>query len=128
MFGKKEYRWVKDGFGMFVANILDVSDIIHQEVSRNMRQKAVTSKKSPKQMVSGLLIPAKWDAKGNVVGVSIQAFDESEYIVRHVKRGKELLNFLNQKVAVSGKIFERLDGRSTIEIDHFTVIKDYAEV
>jgi hypothetical protein len=45
------------------------------------------SKGIHQQIVSGILIPEKWDDKNNVIGVSIQAFDENEYIVRSCRKG-----------------------------------------
>lgn len=83
------------------------------------------SKTTAKQTVTGIITPQKWDRKGNVTGVSIQAFDESEYIVNSYKRGKELLDFINEKVKVTGKLRERLDGKVLIEISQFEVLKSY---
>jgi len=83
----------------------------------------VKSKRSPGRTVTGILIPQQWDDNGNVIGVSIQAFDESEYIVKTHKRGKKLLDFINQKVKVTGKIFEGEDGKLLVEVNRFEVIE-----
>jgi len=93
-----------------------------------MGETKMKPKKSSKQTVAGILVAEKWDNKGNVVSVSIQAFDESKYIVKTYKLGKELLNFINESVKVTGKVFERLDGRLIIEVNGFDVIKGYEEV
>ena len=80
------------------------------------------SKRTTKQIVTGIITPQRWDSKGNVTGVSIQAFDESEYIVNAYKRGKELCDFINEKVRVTGELHERLDGKVLIKVSEFEVL------
>lgn len=80
-------------------------------------------KRTNKQTVTGTIIPQGWDSKGKVIGVSIQAIDKSEYIVKSYKRGKELFDFINEKVKVTGKLQERLDGKVLIEVNQFEVLK-----
>ena len=81
------------------------------------------SKKTLKQTVTGIIIPQRWDSKGNITGVAIHAFDESEYIVKPYKQGKELLCFINEKVIVTGMLHERLDGKMLIEVNQFEVLE-----
>ena len=80
------------------------------------------SKGMHQQTVSGILIPEKWDDKNNVIGVSIQAFDENEYIVKSCLDEKDLFDFIKKKVKVTGKVFERSDGKFNIEVNHFEVM------
>jgi co-chaperonin GroES (HSP10) len=82
----------------------------------------VKSKGKHQQTVSGIIIPEKWDDKNNVIGVSIQAFDESEYIVNSCLDDKDLFDFIKKKVKVAGKVFERSDGKFNIEVNHFEVM------
>jgi hypothetical protein len=82
----------------------------------------VTSKGRHQRTVSGILIPEKWDDKNNVIGVSIQAFDENEYIVRSILDDKDLFDFIKKKVKVSGRVFKRSDGKFDIEVNHFEVM------
>lgn len=84
----------------------------------------VKTKKSSTKTVTGIIIPEKWDEKGNITVVSIQLFDESEYIVRGHKLWTELLRSINQTVKITGKVTERLDGRLVIEAKHLDVIED----
>jgi len=72
--------------------------------------------------IEGIIIPAKWDDKGTVTGVTIQTFDEKVYLVEHTKTGDELLGFIRKKVKVSGKIRERLDGNTLINVHRFEII------
>lgn len=71
--------------------------------------------------VTGILIPEKWDDKNDVIGVSIQAIDENEYIVKSCRDDKDLFNFINKKIKVAGKVFERSDGKFNIEINRFEI-------
>ncbi|MFO7556246.1 MAG: hypothetical protein R6W88_13670 [Desulfobacterales bacterium] len=81
----------------------------------------VKSKGMLQQTVTGILIPEKWDEKNDVIGVSIQAIDENEYIVKSCRDDKNLFNFINKKIKVAGKVFERSDGKFNIEINRFEV-------
>ena len=76
------------------------------------------------QTVSGIIIPEKWDDKNNVIGVSIQAFDENEYIVKSCLDNKDLLDFIKKKVMAYGKVFERSDGKFNIEVNYFEVMEN----
>jgi hypothetical protein len=82
------------------------------------------SKGMQQRTVSGLLIPEKWDDKSNVIGVSIQAFDENEYIVKSCLDDKDLFDFIKKKIKVSGNVFERSDGKFDIEVNRFEVMEN----
>jgi hypothetical protein len=82
------------------------------------------SKGIHQQIVSGILIPEKWDDKNNVIGVSIQAFDENEYIVKNCPDHKDLFDLIKKKVKVAGKVFERSDGKFNIEVNHFEAMEN----
>lgn len=82
----------------------------------------VKSKGKHQRTISGILIPEKWDDKNNVISVSIQAFDENEYIVNNCLDHKDLFDFIKKKIMVAGRVFERSDGKFNIEVDHFEVM------
>lgn len=86
------------------------------------------TKKNLDRTVTGIIIPQRWDSKGNVTGISIQAFDESEYIVKAYKRGIELFDFIHEKVKVTGKVFERLDRKDLIEVNRFEILEIHNSV
>lgn len=77
------------------------------------------SKGEYQRTVSGILIPEKWDDKNHVIGVSIQAFDENEYIVVRCPGDKNLFDLIKKKVKVFGVVFERSDGKFNIEVNRF---------
>jgi hypothetical protein len=82
------------------------------------------SKDNHQQTVSGILIPERWDDKNNVISVSIQAFDENEYIVKSCMDDKDLFEFIKKKVKVAGKVLERSDGKFNIEVNRFEEMDD----
>ena len=93
----------------------------------SIKKKNEKSKRPSRPTLTGILVPAKWDNNGNVVGVSIQTFDEKEYIVKNYNLGKTLLNFISQTVSVTGKVSDRLDGKMIIEVNHFDIIDGFAD-
>lgn len=80
------------------------------------------TKDNTQRTVTGILIPEKWDDKENIVGVSIQAFDENEYIVKSFQQGNNLFDFINEKVKVTGHVFKISDGKFTIDVNRFEVL------
>ena len=55
-------------------------------------------------VISGLVIPAEWNETGEVMAVSIAAFDENKYAVVDNSAGKELLNYIGCEVLVVGSL------------------------
>lgn len=53
--------------------------------------------------ITGLVIPAKWGPKGEVLAVAIAAFDEETYLVLPDARSQELMSMLHRKVTVVGR-------------------------
>lgn len=65
--------------------------------------------------LKGLLIPAKWDKKGNVVVVLIATDDEEEYHIENRSQAAKLIPFLRQEVEVSGSL-ENKGGKKIIKV------------
>lgn len=78
-------------------------------------------------VVSGLVVPVQWDANGNAVTVSIHTKDENVFLVEHTKIGNELLNLIQAEVEVTGKIRERIDGKTSIGIKSFKTSDEKSE-
>jgi len=85
-------------------------------------------KDKSKHAIAGIVVPGTWDHQGNVTGVTIQAYDEKVYIVEHTQLGKELLNHIHEKVEVSGKIRERINGSISIRVKSYRVMAEAAEI
>ena len=75
-----------------------------------------------KSFIIGIVVAADWDDNGNVARISIQGYDEKEYIVKMNRCGRELMDFINHKFKVSGNISERVDGKHFIQINQYEFI------
>ena len=73
-------------------------------------------------MISGIVVPVQWGADGNVITVTIQTNDEKVLLVEHTKIGNGLLNLCQKKVEVTGKVRERLDGKTCIGIKSYKIL------
>jgi hypothetical protein len=78
-------------------------------------------------VISGIVIPVQWDANGNVITVTIHANDEKVFWVDHTKIGNELLNLGKAEVEVTGKIRERIDGKTSIGIKNYNIANKQSE-
>ena len=71
---------------------------------------------APQNAIAGIILPNQWDEDGNVIGVSIYTDREEIYIVAQNKQIKVLVNLIQTKVRVEGKIKERLNGEKFIYV------------
>ena len=65
---------------------------------------------APQNDITGIILANQWDENGNVIGVSVYTDREEIYIVAQTKQIKELVNLIQTKVRVEGKIKKGLDG------------------
>ena len=70
----------------------------------------------PQNDITGIILPNQWDEDGNVIGVSVYTDREEIYIVAQNKRIKELVNLVQIKVRVEGKVKEGLDGNKLVYV------------
>ena len=78
-------------------------------------------------VISGIVIPVQWDANGKVITVNIHTNDEKVFWVEHTKIGNELLNLCQAGVEVTGKIRERIDGKTSIGIKAYKLTNKQTE-
>ena len=71
---------------------------------------------APQKDITGIILANQWDENGNVIGVSIYTDREEIYIVAHNRRIKEMVDLIQTKVRVEGKIKERLNGEKFIYV------------
>jgi len=57
-------------------------------------------------IIRGIVIPADWDERGNVVAIAVSTYDEVEYLIENDEKGKELKAFIREEVEVSGTLRE----------------------
>ena len=72
--------------------------------------------------IHGLITPADWDEKGNIITLSIATFDEDEYLVLHDNISEPMMLLLYKTVEVDG-IVSRLNSRNQIKVKTFRLIK-----
>ena len=84
----------------------------------------MNNKQATEQVLIGIVIPAKWDAKGKVIGISLQTFDEKEYLLEVSKTGRGLMVQLRKKVEVSGSLHHSPDGRKVFRVRKFKLLKE----
>ena len=87
----------------------------------------MTENKRGKPTLEGIIVPAAWDAHGNVKGISINTNYEKEYLVEPNITGKELLNYIHEIVAIKGNIRERLDGSLHISVRSYQTLENYSD-
>lgn len=107
-------------FGMFVAFLRLLNKPVEWHPFHE--ENPLKTKDNSQRTVTGILIPEKWDDKENIIGVSIQAFDENEYIVKSFQQGNNLFDFIYEKVKVTGHVFKISEGKFTIEVNRFEVL------
>lgn len=56
--------------------------------------------------IRGLIVPSEWDDTGNVISISISAFNEDEYLVDKDSISKKLLSYMREGVEASGFVRE----------------------
>jgi hypothetical protein len=73
---------------------------------------------SPQMDITGIILANQWDENGNVIGVSVYTDQEEIYIVAQTKQIKELVNLIQTKVRVEGKVKERLNGKKFVYVEN----------
>jgi len=74
--------------------------------------------------ITGIILANQWDENGNVIGVSIYADREEIYIVAHDRRIKEMVDLIQAKVRVEGKVKEHLNGKKFIYVEMVRTIEN----
>ena len=72
--------------------------------------------------VEGIIIPANWDNKGNVVDLVLAARDEEEYLIRDKDQVARLKSFLRQEVKIKG-ILRTQEGKKIIKVKKISKLK-----
>ena len=79
------------------------------------------TKKEEAIVLRGLITPAGWDEKGNVVIIALSSFDEEEYLIDKDETGSKLFSLLRFKVQVRG-IVRNEDGVKKIAVEDYHVV------
>lgn len=79
---------------------------INQSVNRIHQGGVPIKNKNALVTLKGIIIPADWDTKGNVIAIAISTDSEEEYLICNDDKGKKLFNFIQDLVKVRGIIDE----------------------
>jgi DNA polymerase elongation subunit (family B) len=77
--------------------------------------------------VIGIIMPHHWDENGRVIQVAIYTNKEEVYLVEHNQKEKELLNYINKRVAVKGEILTRNDTGQLVFVKNFLILAEDAD-
>ncbi|MBU2027405.1 MAG: hypothetical protein KKF28_04825 [Proteobacteria bacterium] len=78
-------------------------------------------KKEQTTILTGIIIPADWNNRHEVIGAALATADEKEYRIGGNKKGRELLNLLQRQVEVIGSIDLDGKGRTVITVKRYIV-------
>jgi hypothetical protein len=71
--------------------------------------------------LTGIVIPADWNDRQEVVAAALATADEKEYRIAGNKKGKELLDALQRQVEATGALERDEKGRNVITIRRYIV-------
>lgn len=75
--------------------------------------------------VEGIIIPASWDNKGNVIDLAIATRDEEEYLIIDKEQVARLKPLLRKEVEITG-ILRTRKGKRIIRVKRFSQLKNKA--
>jgi hypothetical protein len=81
-------------------------------------------KKADKQItITGIVTAADWDEDDNIIAVTLSTSDEQEYLVSNKARGKNLLDLVQDEVAVTGTLSTDENGKQVITVKKYAVLE-----
>lgn len=72
--------------------------------------------------VEGIILPASWDNKGNVIDLAIATRNEEEYLITDKDQVARLKPLLRQEVEITG-ILRTHEGKRIIRVKRFNRVK-----
>jgi len=71
--------------------------------------------------LTGIVIPADWNDRQEVIAAALATADEKEYRICTTKKGKELLSELQREVEATGVLDRDEKGRNVITVRRYIV-------
>jgi hypothetical protein len=71
--------------------------------------------------LTGIVIPADWNDRQEVIAVALATADEKEYRICMTKKGKELLGALQREIEATGVLDRDENGRTLIIVRRYIV-------
>ena len=72
----------------------------------------------------GLIVPANWDERGNIIAAAISTYSEEDYLIDQNPWGDELLAFVRQKAKVSGVVRQAKDGKKVVTVKAYEILEE----
>lgn len=84
----------------------------------------MTSKKTPRISLSGIVIPTDWDQEGNTTSVSLSTEDENIVLQADTVSKEDLFQLMQKEVEISGRLIAAADHK-TIAVEHYMLKKSW---
>jgi len=78
-------------------------------------------KKAKPATLTGIVIPADWNERHELIAVALATADEKEYRIGNNRKGKELLGLLHRQVEVTGPLTKDDSGREIVTVKGYTL-------
>jgi len=73
-------------------------------------------KKARPATLTGIIIPADWNERHELIAVALATADEKEYRIGGGRKGKELLELLHRQVEVNGALAKDENGKEIVTV------------
>jgi hypothetical protein len=80
----------------------------------NKREKMIT--------LHGIIIPCKWDRDSKVTSVAVSALDENEYVVENDAISAKLMEYINSRVIITGKMTQQDHDKKKIKVKNWEIL------
>ena len=70
--------------------------------------------------IQGIIIPASWDKKGEIVAVAVATMDEQEFLVEDDAVSRNLLSHIHQEAVLRGSV-KRKQKKPILKVETFKV-------
>ena len=74
--------------------------------------------------VTGIIMPYNWDDNGQVTQIAIYTNKEEVFPIEHNQKEQELMNYINRKVAVKGKISTGNIGKPVVIVKTYDLLAE----
>jgi len=74
--------------------------------------------------IRGILIPADWDERGNIIAATVSTCFEEDYLIEQSPRAEELLAYVRQRVKIRGLVKQEESGKKVVTVENFEILEE----
>lgn len=74
--------------------------------------------------LTGIILPNNWDENGKIIEIALYTNTEDFYTVEQNSLTQELNKYMHARVEIKGKIRKHPDGKKSIAVQNYTVLKE----